>query len=89
MNARSRALSRLVKAGRMTQDEASAIASNGAGVAPIEQHTATSNHAVGELITIDGMLYKVTTVIAIGETIAAGSNVAQTTIAAELAALTN
>ena len=58
-----------------------------ASVAPIEHSPAESNHSVGELITYEGALYKVTAAIARGESITIGTNVAATTVAAELAAL--
>ena len=48
--------------------------------------TATAPHAVGELITVGDVLYRVTSAIATGETIAAGTNVTATTLAAEIAA---
>lgn len=48
--------------------------------------TATAAHAVGELITVGDALYRVTSAIATGETIAAGTNVTATTLAAEIAA---
>lgn len=49
---------------------------------------ATANHAIGTYLTMQGKLYKVTTAIAAGETIAAGTNVTQTTVMDELIALT-
>lgn len=50
--------------------------------------TATANHAVGTYLIMGGKLYKVTTAIAAGDTIAAGTNVTQTTVMDELIALT-
>lgn len=47
--------------------------------------TATAPHDVGELITVGDALYRVTSAIATGETIAAGTNVTTTTLAAEIA----
>lgn len=49
---------------------------------------ATANHAVNTYLTMGGKLYKVTTAIAAGETIAAGTNVTETTVMDELIALT-
>ena len=50
--------------------------------------TATANHAINTSLTTGGKLYKVTTAIAAGETIVAGTNVTQTTVMDELIALT-
>lgn len=50
--------------------------------------TATSNHAVGTYLTMQGKLYKVTSAIAVGETIKSGTNVTETTVMAELIART-
>lgn len=58
-----------------------------ASIAPVESSTAVSNHPIGALIMLDGMLYKVTSAIATGEAITPGTNCTQTTVAAELAAL--
>lgn len=49
---------------------------------------ATANHAINTYLTMGGKLYKVTSAIAVGETIAAGTNVTATTVMAELIALT-
>ena len=49
---------------------------------------ATANHSVGTYLTMQGKLYKVTSAIAVGESIVAGTNVTQTTVMAELLALT-
>lgn len=49
---------------------------------------ATANHAVGTYLIMGGKLYKVTTAIATGDTIAVGTNVTQTTVMDELIALT-
>ena len=59
-----------------------------ASIAAIDGPTATTNHAVGTYLTMGGKLYKVTTAIAAGETIAAGTNVTQTTVMDELIAHT-
>jgi len=50
--------------------------------------TATANHALGTYLTMGGKLYKVTSAIAVGETIKSGTNVSQTTVMAELIART-
>ena len=57
-------------------------------IAATDGPTATANHAAGTYLTMDGVLYKVTSAIAVGETIAAGTNVSATTVMAELIALT-
>ena len=49
---------------------------------------ASANHAVGTYLTMGGKLYKVTRAIASGETVASGTNVTETTVMAELIALT-
>ena len=54
-------------------------------IAPVDSTTAASNHAVGDLLTNKGQLYKATQAIATGEIITPGTNVASTTVAAELA----
>ena len=59
-----------------------------ASIATVDGPTATASHAVGTYLTMDGTLYKVTQAIAVGETIAAGTNVTQTTVMAELIART-
>lgn len=48
---------------------------------------ATANHAVGTYLTMQGKLYKVTSAIAAGETIVAGTNVTETTVMAEVLSL--
>lgn len=58
-----------------------------AQLAPVEQETATANHAAGTYLVLGGTLCKVTQAIAIGETVAIGTNVAATTVAAELLAI--
>lgn len=50
--------------------------------------TATANHSVGTYLTMQGKLWKVTSAIAVGESIVAGTNITQTTVMAELLALT-
>ena len=49
---------------------------------------ATANHSVGTYLTMQGKLYKVTSAIAVGETIKSGTNVTETTVMAELIART-
>lgn len=48
---------------------------------------ATANHALGTYLTMQGKLYKVTSAIAAGETITAGTNVTVTTVMDEILAL--
>ena len=50
--------------------------------------TATANHAINTYLTMGGKLYKVTSAIAVGEAIKAGTNVTETTVMAELIART-
>ena len=54
-------------------------------LAPSDTETATAAHAAGDVITVGGVLYRVTAAIAVGDTIASGTNVTPTTIAEELA----
>lgn len=49
---------------------------------------ATSNHSINTYLTMNGKLYKVTRAIAVGETVAIGTNVTQTTVMDELIART-
>ena len=49
---------------------------------------ATSSHAVNTYLTMQGKLYKVTSAIAVGETITPNTNVTETTVMAELIART-
>lgn len=67
-----------------TKEYADRIAAN---IAPSEQRTAQSAHAVGELFMIDNVLYQATDAIAQGDTLTVGVNIQQTTIAAVIAAL--
>lgn len=53
--------------------------------APVDTTTATATHAAGSLLTVNGQLYEATQAIATGDTIAAGTNVSPTTVAAQLA----
>ena len=53
-------------------------------IADTETATATSAHAIGDIFIVDGVLYKATAAIAIGDTITnegAGANVVQTSVA--------
>ena len=67
-----------------TKEYADRIAAN---IAPSEQRTAQSAHAVGELFMIDNVLYQATDAIAQGDTLTVDVNIQQTTIAAVIAAL--
>lgn len=58
-----------------------------ASIAPVDGPIAKANHQVGDLIMLGFTLCKATQVIVTGETIAIGTNVTKTTVAAELAAL--
>ena len=60
-----------------------------ANIAPVERAVATANHATGSLMMLGGHLVKATTAIAIGEAVTIGTNVAATTVAAELALKSN
>lgn len=57
-------------------------------IATPDGSTATSSHAVNTYLTMQGKLYKVTSAIAVGETIKSGTNVTQTTVMDELIART-
>ena len=58
-------------------------------IAPVEPGKATTAHATGELLVMDGRLYRAVSGIAAGEDITAGAggNVTGTTVAEQLAAL--
>ena len=59
-----------------------------ASVAPVETSTtASANHSAGELLVLNGKLYKASTAIVTGDTLTVGTNITATTLAAELAAL--
>ena len=62
-------------------------ASSTAPVAPAESAIATDNYAAWTYLVHDGKLCKVTVPIARGETIVIGSNVTETTVAAEILAM--
>ena len=55
--------------------------------APTEGDTAAHNYAVGAYLVHNGTLYKVTSAIAVGESITPGTNCTATTVMAELAAI--
>ena len=57
-------------------------------VAPVENGSASANYAVGSYLVRGGTLYRVTSAIATGETIAPGTNVTATTVMAEIIRLT-
>ena len=64
------------------------LLTGGAGnLAPSDTETASNTYAVGDLLTVNGQLYKATQAIAPGDAIAAGTNVTETTVAEQLAAL--
>ena len=65
------------------RDEALAV------IAPVENHRAQTNHAVGSYVIHDATLYKVTRAIAANEEFTVGTNVTATTVMAEVAALNN
>lgn len=56
-----------------------------ANLAEAEEETATANHAVGDLFTMDGKTYRATAAITAGSIIAPRINCVQTTIASEIA----
>lgn len=49
-----------------------------------ESETASQSYAVGDYLILDGLLYKVTTAISSGGTIAPGTNCEQTTVSDEI-----
>ena len=58
-----------------------------ANVAPVENGVAAHNYSVGAYLIHGGTLYKVTSAIAVGESITPGTNCTATTVMAELAAI--
>ena len=58
-----------------------------ANIAPVEGDKASTNYVVGSYLVHDDKLCKVTSAIGTGETIAIGTNVAATTVAAEILAI--
>ena len=71
-------------AGMVIGDEQESIASS---IAPVEDSTASANHAVGDYLMLGARLYRVTTAIASGERITPGTNVTGTTVMAEIVSL--
>ena len=64
-----------------------ALAAGAAGIenfAPAESQTAAAAHAVGTYLTYNNTLYKVTTAIAIGDTLTPGTNISSTTVGEEI-----
>lgn len=55
-----------------------------ADIAPVETSPATAAHAVDSYIMYDGELYKVTTAIAIGDTLSTSTNIEKTTVTDEI-----
>jgi hypothetical protein len=53
-------------------------------LAPVEEPIATSNHAIGDYVIFDNQFCKVTQAIRIGDSVAIGTNLLVTTVAAEL-----
>ena len=56
-------------------------------IAPVENHKASTNYAVGAYLVHGGQLCRVTTAIATGEAITIGTNVTATTVMAEILSL--
>lgn len=56
-------------------------------IATVEDDTASTNYAIGSFFIYAGKLYKATSAIASGETITPGTNCTQTTVMAEILAL--
>ena len=54
-------------------------------IAAQDREIAANQHSVGDLLTVGGTLYKVTQPIVAGDTIQPGTNVTETTVAAQLA----
>lgn len=68
----------------------SRVSTGGIGsLAMIESSPATANHSVGSYLVYDGVLYKVRSAIAAGETLVPGTNITATTAGAELTSLNN
>lgn len=53
-------------------------------IATIETSPATANHAVGEYIVYNGQLYKVTTAITAGQSLAVGTNISATNVGSNI-----
>lgn len=58
-------------------------------IAVIETSPATSAHAVGTYLVYNGQLYKVTSAIAVGETLTVGTNISATNVADALDSLSD
>ena len=68
----------------------SRVSAGGIGsLAMIESSPATANHSAGSYLVYDGVLYKVRSAIAAGETLVPGTNISATTAGAELTSLNN
>ena len=68
----------------------SRVSTGGIGsLAMIESSPATANHSAGSYLVYDGVLYKVRSAIAAGETLVPGTNITATTAGAELTSLNN
>lgn len=68
----------------------SRVSAGGIGsLAMIESSPATANHSAGSYLVYDGVLYKVRSAIAAGETLVPGTNITATTAGAELTSLNN
>jgi hypothetical protein len=66
----------------------SRVSAGGIGsLAMIESSPATANHSAGSYLVYDGVLYKVRSAIAAGETLVPGTNITATTAGAELTSL--
>ncbi len=63
-----------------SQINKAAIAKILADIASVDTETATAAHAIDDLVLVNNQLYKVTTAISIGDTIAAGTNVVAITL---------
>ena len=71
------------------QDPNAVVGAVEGSIAAVEGAIATANHAAGTYLMFQNSLYKATTAIATGEAIVPGTNCVQTTVMAELLALTS
>ena len=71
------------------QDPNAVVGAVEGSIAHVEGAIATANHAAGTYLMFQNSLYKATTAIATGEAIVPGTNCVQTTVMAELLALTS
>ena len=53
-------------------------------LAPVEEPVAIANHDIGDYVIFDNQFCKVTQAISIGDSVAIGTNLLVTTVAAEL-----